>query len=344
MSVADELAKRGHDVTLFGSGVARPEKAYQFVHVGSIPREKFEKWPRIPMFRDETSYEELTFAASLFARYSPGMYDVVAGCSYPFLNWMLRRPVIAGSRPKYVFITQNGDHPATARNSEYMFFGCDGIVCINPEFYSNNKDRWTAALIPNGVRTAAFRNAVGDRKGFGLPEKKKIVLMVSALIASKRVAKAIEVVAQFDDLHLVVAGDGPERDNITQLAAQYLPGRFTRLTLSPGDMPKLYHSADVFLHMSKGEAFGNVFIEALACGLPVIAHDVACHRWVVGETGFFADTEVIGATAAAVTRALQSGGDLHKKRMEWVNRYDWQLVADRYEEFFGSLITIGKKS
>ncbi len=342
MSIADELALRGHDVTLFGSGTARAGKNYRFVHVGSMARENFENWPRMPMFRDETAYEELTFAVALSAKYAPGAFDVVAGCSYPFLNWMLRRPVFFGSRPKYVFVTQNGDHPATAGNREYVLFGCDGIVCINPDFHSNNKDRWNAALIPNGVNTVAFRNAIGDRKGLGLPENKKIALMVSALIASKRVDKAIEAVAQIHDLHLVVAGDGPERDKVAQLAAQYLPGRFTRLTLAPGDMPKLYHSADVFLHTSKAEAFGNVFIEALACGLPVVAHDIARHRWVIGETGYFADTEVAGNTAHAIRSALQSDGDVRKERAEWVNRYDWKLIADQYEAFFGSL-TGGKK-
>jgi glycosyltransferase involved in cell wall biosynthesis len=339
MSIADELALRGHDVTLFGSGEVRPGKGYKFVHAGSIRRETFERWPKLPMFRDETAYEEMTFAVALLTKLWPGKYDIVGGCSYPFLNWLLRRPLLFGPRPKYVFVTQNGDHPATAGNSEYKFFGCDGIVCINPDFHANNKDRWNAVLIPNGVKTAMFRNIAGDRKGLGLPENKKIVLMVSALIASKRVDKAIEAVARIDDLHLVVAGDGPERDKIAQLAQQLLPGRFTRLTLAPGEMPRLYHSADAFLHMSKAEAFGNVFIEALACGLPVVAHDIPRHRWVVGGTGFFVDTESVDFTAMAIQRALESGSGERQKRVHSVDRYDWKLIADQYEVFFESLLT-----
>jgi glycosyltransferase involved in cell wall biosynthesis len=343
MSIADELALRGHDVTLFGSGEVRPGKAYRFVHVGCIRRENFERWPKLPMFRDETAYEELTFAAALLTKFLPGNYDIVGGCSYPFLNWLLRRPVLSGPRPRYVFVTQNGDHPATAGNSEYKFFGCDGIVCINPDFLARNKDHWNAVLIPNGVKSSVFKNSVGDRKGLGLPENKKIALMVSALIASKRVDKAIEAVARIEDLHLVVAGDGPEREKIALLAAQLLPGRFTRVTLAPGDMPRLYHSADVFLHMSQAEAFGNVFVEALACGRPVVAHDIPRHRWVVGDTGFFADTESVDATASALHLALASGSGERQKRINWVDRYDWKLVADQYETFFASLLA-GRKA
>jgi glycosyltransferase involved in cell wall biosynthesis len=193
------------------------------------------------------------------------------------------------------------------------------------------------------VKSSVFKNSVGDRKGLGLPENKKIALMVSALIGSKRVDKAIEAVARINDLHLVVAGDGPERDKIALLAAQLLPGRFTRVTLAPGDMPRLYHSADVFLHMSQAEAFGNVFVEALACGLPVVAHDIPRHRWVVGDTGFFADTESVDATASALHLALASGSGERQKRINWVDRYDWKLVADQYETFFASLLA-GRKA
>lgn len=338
LSVAEELGRRGHEVTLFGSGQERPGKAYRFVHLGCIRREQFERWPRMPMFRDETAYEELTFAATLLTKFNPQHYDIVGGCSYPFVNWVLRRPTLQRSRPKYVFITQNGDHPARARNREYRFFGCDGLVCINPDFYAANNERWNCVLIPNGVNLSAFRAGLADRKPLGLPENKTLVLMVSALIESKRVDKAIEVVSRIEGAHLVVAGDGPERDKINALAQKHLPQRFTRVTLAPGDMPKLYHSCDAFLHMSKAEAFGNVYIEALACGLPVVAHDIPRHRWVVGETGFFADTDNTELTATALAQALSAPPADAAKRSLSVNKYDWTLIADQYETFFHSLL------
>ena len=182
---------------------------------------------------------------------------------------------LARREPRHVFVTQNGDWPAYADNSEYRFFGCDGLICTNPDFFDRNKERWRCALIPNGVDTDRFRPGPADRAEFGLPAEGRIVLMVSALIPSKRVDLGVEIVSRIPGCHLVVAGDGPMRHQIDASAARRMPGRFTRLTVAPERMPALYRSADVFMHLSTDEAFGNVYLEAMACGLPVVAPEFA---------------------------------------------------------------------
>src|SRR5579872_5809601 len=112
ISVASELARAGDDVTLFGSGPQRQATPYRFRQVASIRRERFESLPSIPCLRDETCYEELTFVPDLIRIYNPQDYDITVGCSYPFTNWVLRRPVLGGQRPPHVFVTENGDWPA----------------------------------------------------------------------------------------------------------------------------------------------------------------------------------------------------------------------------------------
>ena len=107
-----------------------------------------------------------------------------------------------------------------------------------------------------------------------------IVLMVSALVDFKRVIAGVEAVGRLPEAHLVVAGDGPLREKVLQRANEVLPGRFTLLSAPASQMPDLYRSADVFLHMAFQEAFGNVYVEALACGLPVVGHDSARLRWI----------------------------------------------------------------
>ena len=72
------------------------------------------------------------------------------------------------------------------------------------------------------------------------------------------------------DAHLVVAGDGHLRQEGDALAQQLMPGRYSRISLTAPEMPDLYRSADVFLHMSLLESFGNVFLEAMASGLPIV--------------------------------------------------------------------------
>jgi glycosyltransferase involved in cell wall biosynthesis len=71
-------------------------------------------------------------------------------------------------------------------------------------------------------------------------------------------------------------------------------------------MPALYRSADVFLHLSKEESFGNVFLEAMACGLPIVGHDSPRLRWIVGDDEFLLDTESLPEVASAIERARRS--------------------------------------
>src|SRR5689334_10157497 len=62
-SVAEQIALRGeHQVTLVGSGEARTDRAYDFIHLPAASRERFEHWPKLPFLRHEFMYEELSFA------------------------------------------------------------------------------------------------------------------------------------------------------------------------------------------------------------------------------------------------------------------------------------------
>ena len=334
LSVADACARAGDEVTVMGSGAARAGTAYRFVHVPSIRRERFEALPSAPMLRGDTGYEEASFAPGLAMRYRPGDYDVTVTCSFPFTNFILRRPGLGRTRPRHVFVTQNGDWPAISRDWEFRWFGCDGLVCTNPDFHHRNQERWRAALIPNGVDLARFHPGIGDRAVFGLPERAPVVLMVSALIASKRVSDGIRAVAAVPDAHLVVAGDGHLRDEVDSLAAELLPNRFSRLAVAPADMPALYRSADLFLHMSRGESFGNVYVEAMACGLPIVAHDSARLRWIVGDEEPLVDTEDLTAVSAAVRGTLANDGKHAPIRAA---RFGWDRIGAEYRAFFSTL-------
>ena len=338
ISVARELAKAGNVVTLIGSGASRVSEPYRFLRAPSVPRERFESFPSIPILRNEYAYEELTFIPSFLWRYRPQDYDVTLTCSYPFTNWMLRRPVLGASHPPHIFVTQNGDWPANANNSEYRFFGCEGIVCTNPDFYERNRARWHSCLIPNGVDIDRFRPGEARRQEFGLPADRLIVLMVSALISSKRVDVGIEAVSRIPNAHLVVAGDGPLRRLLDAEAERLLPGKFTRLTIAPERMPELYRSADIFLHLSKEETFGNVYVEAMACGLPVVGHDMPRVRWIVGDQGYLTDTEDIAAVTREIGLARDAAPGLQAARVARAATFSISRVSEMYRAFLQEVI------
>ena len=341
IAVAKELVKAGDAVTLIGSGSARHDEPYKYLRANSVRREYFERLPSLPILRNEYCYEELTFAPELLARFRPADYDITVTCSYPFTNWILRRPVWRGRRPPHVFVTHNGDWPPYARQmkttlAEFKYFGCEGLICINPDFFERNKNLWNCRLIPNGVDCNRFRPDQSHRSKFGLPENRLIVLMVSAVIPNKRIEVGIEAVSRLPGAHLVLAGDGPLRDQITAAAGRLLPGRFTRLNVPPDQMPLLYNSSDVFMQCSKDEPFPLVFLEAMACGISVVAHDMPRVRWFLGEKEFFADMDDPDQIAQAITRASASSTSDRDGRIKKASDLSWDRVAAMYMTIFPS--------
>jgi glycosyltransferase involved in cell wall biosynthesis len=278
----------------------------------------------------------------LLLKYRPADFDVTLTCSYPFTNWILRRPTTGFKRPPHVFVTQNGDWPACHDNAEYRFFGCDALVCTNPDFYERNKDHWRCALIPNGVDVTRFSPGPERRRAFGLPEDRLIVLMVSALVDFKRVAAGIEAVSLIPNAHLVVAGDGPLRGAVLQTAADLMPGRFTRISAPASEMPDLYRSAHVFLHMALEESFGNVYVEALACGLPVVGHDSARLRWIVGDCGYLLDTRQPRDVAAIIVRAAEAGPNERQRSVARAEAFSWTQIGSQYQAMLRELVRPGR--
>lgn len=338
IAVACELATGGDEVTLIGSGSARPQEPYKFLHAASIGREAFAQFPSLPVLRNDTAYEELTFAPSLLRLYRPGDYDLTVTCSYPFTNWILRRAAPHGRRPPHVFVTQNGDWPAQSKRSEYKYFNCEGLVCTNPDFYERNRTRWPSKLIPNGIDCARFAPGIAERAKFGLPENRLVILMVSALIPSKRVEAGIDAVRQIPNAHLVIAGNGPLRSAVETEARQKLSGRFTLLSVPAEAMPALYRSTDVFLHLSKEELFGNVYLEAMASGLPVVGHDSARVRWIVGDDELLLDTDDADGIGRAIKAASQAPESKRQERVLRAREFSWKKIGTIYRQFFQDVI------
>lgn len=339
-SVAAEIGRLGLDeVTLVGSGQPIAGRPYQFRHSGLVPRERFERLPRVPPFRTEYAVEEASWALNYLRRYRAGEADVTVTCSYPFVNWLLTRWPPFGARPAHVFVTQNGDWPAYSDKTEYALFRCDGLVCTNPLYFDRNKERWPSVLIPNGFDPNRFMPAPGERARFGLPDDKPIVLMVSALVESKRVLEGMRAVARIPGAHLVVAGDGPLRDRFDALGEQLMPGRFSRMTLPLDQMPALYRSADVMLHPTFHESFGNVYVEALAVGLPVVAHDYSVTRWIFGDNHpGLVDAADEAALTSALVQALERGRpDALDRSKDVAARFAWPAIARQYRDFLASI-------
>jgi len=137
---------------------------------------------------------------------------------------------------------------------------------------------------------------------------------------------------------LVVAGDGPLRDQLRAQAERLMPGRYRQIQVSSERMPDLYRAADVFLHLSKDESFGNVYVEALACGLPVVAYDLPRTRWIVGDAGMLCPSEDSGELARVISTALNAGTDLSDRSVARASLFNWQEIARQYRTFFAQVV------
>jgi glycosyltransferase involved in cell wall biosynthesis len=170
LSVAEELARSGARVTVMGSGEPRPNVSYRFRRVAAVSRDRFERFPKFPPFRSETAWEDATFAANLMMHEKLEQYDATVTCSFPFTHWALRAK--SPARTAHIFVTQNGDWPASSDEHEYRTFNCDGLICTNPDYFDRNRASWRSALIPNGIDTRRFRPGPRAREKFGLLKAK----------------------------------------------------------------------------------------------------------------------------------------------------------------------------
>ena len=148
-------------------------------------------------------------------------------------------------------------------------------------------------VIGNGIDLDRFRPMPRDeaRRRFGLDEQARVLISVGALVERKGFHRVIECLPELlrdvPNLHyLIVGGANPEGDMLPQLRAQVaglgLENQVHFLgALPPEELKWPLSAADVFVLASRNEGWANVFLEAMACGLPVVATDVGGNREVV---------------------------------------------------------------
>ncbi len=163
------------------------------------------------------------------------------------------------------------------------------------------------------------------------------VLCAGAIDAHKRMHLAVEAVARLPaGASLTVLGEGPEAAALDRLAAERLgAGRYHRQVVPRGEMPGWYAAADCFTLPSRTESFGLVYLEALACGLPVVAPDDAVRREVIDGAGLFCDVTDAGAYSQALTAAISHDwGELPRRRAE---RFPIAATVNAYAELLTAL-------
>jgi len=204
------------------------------------------------------------------------------------------------------------------------------------------------AVIPNFINPAEYHPpAAGSaRKPLG-PADHKILIHVSNFRPVKRigdVVRAFAGVRKALPATLVMVGDGPDRELAQQEAERLGVKRDVRFVGRVDDVGDLLQRADLFLLPSETESFGLAALEAMACGVPVIASKAGGLPEVVrdGETGFLVN---VGDVETLTGRAIEMLRDpaRHRRMREAAAAQALEFTADRivpqYEQVYRDVLS-----
>lgn len=202
-------------------------------------------------------------------------------------------------------------------------------------------------VVSNFVETEHFSPGPRQVARLGFAERPtKVITHNSNFRALKRVQDVVRIFAQVrahEPAHLVLIGDGPERAGVEALVAREGLTPWVRFLGEQVDVTWVLQSSDVFLMPSEVESFGLAALEAMSCGVPVVATSVGGLPEVVrdGVTGFLHPVGDVPAMAQSTLRLLRDE-TLHRTvasaARDWAtSRWQPAPVISKWEALYARL-------
>jgi glycosyltransferase involved in cell wall biosynthesis len=226
----------------------------------------------------------------------------------------------------------------------------DKIIAINEEtknmLTKRGIDSNKIIIIPPGVDCRKFKPQ--NKK----PIKKTIELLsVGALIERKGfdvLIKGIgEVIKKNKNIKVRILGDGPQKNNLKALVRQLSLENFI---IFEGHIPHekimtYYKKADIFISTSRAESWGQMYLEAMSCGLPIISTINIGSKNIIknNKFGFLISQEDYHNLADKIKYLIVQPKVLKEfakqARFEVKNKYDWdKLITKKYINLYKDLI------
>ena len=162
--------------------------------------------------------------------------------------------------------------------------------------------------VHSGIDLKRFDVAPLPRAELGVPEGVPLAGNVAALVGHKdheTLLNAVpHILRELPDFRLVIAGEGPLRPKLEAQIARLQIGNSVTLLGQRDDVPRLLRALDVFVLSSSEEGLGTSVLDAMACGIPVVATNAGGIPEMVrdGETGLLVPVADAAALGAAVLR------------------------------------------
>lgn len=388
-ALVEALCRRGHEIHVLlphhsRLELHRPGKQAVLHAFRTTPIKRWHPWGYAQALTADRSLRWDAYAATPFAALAAarGLRRILRAVDIDVVhaNWLLpaapivavalrgrKQPMVVSCHGSGVFLAEKRKWAASAAR-----WGLRRAAAVTA--CSRDLTRRVAALspqpvpewIPYGVDVARFRPlefeqraAERDELGrrFGVPATAPWVLGVGRLVYKKGFEHLVRAMAtvreRVPDARLLIAGDGPLRDDLLATAVDSGTTDALRLLgpISHADLPSLYAAADIVavpsVYGPGGNVDGlpNVFLEGLASGTAVVASRVAGIPDIGrdGDTVALvpeADAEALGAAIAELLvddrrrRALGAAA-----RADAEARLDWDRVAERFEGLYASVLS-----
>ncbi len=272
----------------------------------------------------------------------------------------LARRMLEGERPLKIVTTLHGTditlvglHPSFHAITRFSILESDGLTAVSEYLRAETVRDFNVSperieVIPNFIDTEMWRpDRVPCHRSMLAPEGEKIVMHVSNFRPVKRVEDVVDVFARIRDRvasRLVLVGDGPDRPRALQRAADLGIESHVLFLGKHASVEELLACADLFLLPSQSESFGLAALEAMACGVPVVATRVGGLPEVVedGVSGHLFGIGALDEMAEGGIRLLEDP-ELHRSvaaaaRLTAVERFTADTVVPRYEALYERVV------
>ncbi len=206
-------------------------------------------------------------------------------------------------------------------------------------------------VIPNGIDIEKFMpvNKLEARKELGLPADKKIMISVGGLVKRKGFHEVIallpEIKKMFPDLMYLIVGERSVEGNYEPVLRKTVERlHLEKDVLFAGHQPhdKIYKwlsASDIFCLVTSNEGWANVFLEAMACGLPVVTTRVGGNEEVVSsdDYGMLFELEDKDGMADAIIKSFQKKWN-REKIINYAGKNTWDIRINHLISQFNSVI------
>lgn len=270
----------------------------------------------------------------------------------------LAKQIFNSPRPKTVTtlhgtdITLVGAEPSFRRVVKFAIEQSDGVTAVSHYLRQRTIEefdiRREIRVIYNFIELdRPDRNRDACSRLVFAPEGEKILMHASNFRPVKRVGDVIRIYARIREqipAKLILIGEGPERPHIQQLVKEMGLASDVHFLGEQDQLEPLFFCTDLFLLPSEQESFGLTALEAMNCGVPVVASNIGGLPEVIvhGETGYLLPVGDVEGMAAKAVEILSDPARLSLFRAQARRRaeqhFDAENIIPQYEAFYEELL------